>query len=604
MCGIFGSTIKGIDCKKAVACLAHRGPDDFGIYSDENGISLCQTRLAIIDLSPGGHQPMWNGDNSIGIIFNGEIYNYQELKKDLEEQGVQFVSKSDTEVILKAYEKFGAEYFSKLRGMWALVIYDKKKNTLVFSRDYFGIKPLLLSETSEGLLFGSEARTILQNLKSVTPNTDKYYLYYNFGFFPGKDTAYKEIRKVLPGEVLTYDLEKKVFSSTHLSLKNSNEKVLEESSAVNVVDKGLRDTIEKHFIADVPVGVLLSGGNDSSLIASISKSLGKQPLCFNIAIEGSKDSEYAEKVAKYLDLPFESLKVSSEVFKDQYQKILNHLDEPTADVSYIPTSLVFSMIKGKSKVVLSGEGGDELFGGYGRHGRLYDIKEFKEQGFIIDKFLYAKNSLNFLNPLLARIRQKLLGSSQVALRYLLLGRNIDLNIKEEDTVKYLEHYYNSHWYHKLIPANLFFDLFFYLPGNLMQKADICSMFSSIESRVPFLDKEFFKVSSSLDNKFRLSSEYREKKILKKVMEKYLPKELIYRPKQGFGIKIGKFGNFVLEDLEKAILYHKQNAKVLGIIDSGLEGVVEVKNAKVILDKFPRFAYALITNHQVMQKYLK
>lgn len=604
MCGIFGSTVKGIDVQKAVDCLAHRGPDDFGIWTGNEGITLAQTRLAIIDLSPGGHQPMWNEDNSIGIIFNGEIYNYQELKDDLEKKGVVFRSKSDTEVILKSYEKFGVEYFSNLRGMWAFVIYDKRKNKLVFSRDYFGIKPLYIADTNEGLIFSSEVRSILPSLSTVTPNTSMYHLYYNFGFFPGEETCYKEVKKVLPGSVLQYDLHTKQFTKSHLKLEVEKSVTDNVQEAIQKLQDGLRDSVEHHFVSDVPVGILLSGGNDSSFIAALSKELGKNPTCYNISIEGSLDNEYAVKVAEHLGLPFVTLKITEEVFKEQYGKVLEHLDEPTADVSFIPTSLVFSLIKGKSKVVLSGEGGDELFGGYGRHSKLVDVTEFKEEGKIWDKYLYAKNSLDFLNPLLSRVRMKLVKASSIAFRYLYFGRNIDVGIQEEKTVQYMEMYYKNHWYHSLIPVNLFFDLFFYLPYNLMYKADICSMFSSIEGRVPFLDKEMFRIASGISPRLRLSEAYTEKKILKKAMEKYFPHDLIYRQKTGFGIKIGKFGDFVLRDLQDAIKYHQEHKEALGIVESGLLSVVHVKNAETLLTKFPRFAFALITNHKVMKKYAK
>ncbi len=601
MCGIFGTTIKNTTSERAYIALAHRGPDDKGEWKNEK-ILLFQTRLAIIDLSSGGHQPMLSNDGNLVLIYNGEIYNYKELKGELEKEGLSFQSQSDTEIILKGFEKYGESFFDRLRGMYAIAIYDQKKNILTLTRDQFGIKPLLYSKVGEDIIFGSEVKALASYLPKLSANTEKYFLFYNFGYFPGSETSFKEIKKVLPGEVLSFNLLLHTLESKFVELHSYHPENIGIEEATTLIQNSLKDSVKKHFVSDVPVGLLLSGGNDSSFIAALAKEAGKRPTCFNVSIQGSLDNDYAEKVAKFLDLPYEKIEIKEKEFQNEYIRILETLDQPTSDVSFIPTSLVYKTIEGKSKVVLSGEGGDELFGGYLRHKDFSDLEEMNFNSFLPDLSYISKKSLGILNPLVNKIRNPLLSFESLGSRYLYKGRQIDISVNQKETLKFLEGYYNSHPYKKSIQPNLFFDLFMYLPDSLMYKGDTSSMIHGIEGRTPFLDKNLFESISKINPKLRLSKEFQNKKIMKLAMEKYLPKELIYRKKTGFGININKYKELVLPDLLNAIDFHNKNKEALAIRVCGLEGVLTKGNAKVILRKYPRFAFALITNYKVMSRY--
>lgn len=588
----------------AFAGIAHRGPDDKGEWRNEK-ILMCQTRLSIIDLSSGGHQPMLNDNGNLVIVFNGEIYNYSDLKKDLESQGVHFKSKSDTEVILRGFEKYGEDFFVKLRGMWAFAIYDSNKDTILLSRDQFGIKPLYYAKTGSQIVFGSEIKAVIPYLQNLNPNSSNYFTFLNLGYFPGEHTSFDEIKKVLPGEIIYFDCNSGKKTSKFVDLPKAESFFVEDiNTASDLIQKGLIDSMEKHFVSDVPVGLLLSGGNDSSFIASLSKELGKTPTCFNVSIEGSLDNNYAEKVAKHLNLPFESIKIKNREFEEQYNKIWEIIDQPTSDVSFIPTSLVYSLIKGKSKVVLSGEGGDELFGGYLRHRKFSAIEEMSFSNFFPDFSRLSKQSLGFTNPIINRMRDLFGIFESMGSLYLYNSRQIDLGIKQREMLKFFDEYYNNHPYKKYIQPNLFFDFFMYIPHSLMYKGDMSSMAYGIESRVPFLDKEFFKIISSISPRMRLSKEFTDKNIIKKTMLRYLPEELVYRKKTGFGININNYGDLVIKDLLKAIEFHVENKSAFGILDAGLESVIKKENVKILLKKYPRFAFALISNHKVMKDYVK
>ncbi len=603
MCGILGTTknISKESFEKILSEISHRGPDDVGVV-ENNGVFLGHRRLSIIDLSNSGHQPMLSDDGSISLVFNGEIYNFIELKKELESSGVIFKSKSDTEVILKGFEKYGEKFLNKMRGMWAVAVYDLNKNTITLSCDHFGIKPLYYSEDSDGIVFGSETKSIIPVLSKITANTSNYFLYYNFGYFPGEMTCFNEIKKVLPGQIISFNLSLKTTAKMFIDLPTSGISIKDEDGAIKNVIDGMTDSVKKHFISDVPVGILLSGGNDSSFLVAISKKNGERPICFNVDIEGSLDNKYAESVAKYLDLPFEKISINENEFEKQYKKIWDILDQPTSDVSFIPTSLVYSSIRGKSKVVLSGEGGDELFGGYLRHLDFSRFDGMSFNSFFPDLGYLSKFSIGFLNPIINRLRNIFSGFESLGSLYLYRSRQIDVGIKQKETLLFMRDYYQNHHYKEKIQPNLFFDMFMYLPGSLMYKGDMASMAYGIENRVPFLDKDFFNTISQIDPGFRLSNNWTSKKIMKKAMEQYLPKDLIYRKKTGFGLNINKYKRLVLEDLFLAIEFHKKWKKELGIIDSGLELIIKKDMASIILKKYPRFAFSLISNYKVMSRY--
>lgn len=610
MCGLAGFTYNNNKkIEKGLELIKKRGPDSSGIFCDEN-ISIGHRRLSIIDLTENGNQPFASHDKNLIIAFNGEIYNFKELRENFPDHiKSKFKSKSDTEVILYGYELYGIDFFSKMRGMWAVVLYDKKKNKIILSRDYFGIKPLYYAVLDNILYFGSEMKVLVNFIEKKEPNTEYYFQYFNLGYFIPPETCYKNIKKVLPGEILIWNLKEKCIIKGHAKLiekKSKIEYVENIDEAVKNVEQVMIDSVASHFISDVPVGLLLSGGNDSSLLAALSVAVGKKPIAYNLNIRNSTDSRYAEKISAILGLELVKFNMTDELLEKQYEKIWDFVDEPIADSSIIPTSLIYSFIKGKAKVVISGEGGDEMFGGYVRHNYFARLKNItlnnKKINFLNKLEIVNKFSFEYSNPVINRLRNHLLNYriDDLIGSYLAYTKIIDLPIYYKKIRKSLFNYYNE-----LIdvnkPANLFFDRWLYLPNDLMYKNDMASMAYSIESRLPLLDKKLFNVLQEINPEFCLSPEFSRKFLLKKVMEKYLPSEFIYRPKKGFSFSFEKYGiRSFNNDLKEALIFHKQNADNFGLSASGLLKLLSPDYSDLIIKKFQSFAFAMVSNYKIFK----
>ncbi|MBI2042617.1 MAG: asparagine synthase (glutamine-hydrolyzing) [Candidatus Nealsonbacteria bacterium] len=606
MCGIVGFT--GDNQSKidaSLELLSHRGPDAKGVFKDDK-VCLGHTRLSILDLSANAGQPMIEEKNGAVLTYNGEIYNFKELQRDLIERGWHFKSESDTEVLLKGYLQYGIDFFSRLRGMWAFAIYDKQKNLIILSRDCFGIKPLYYAVRRDNLYFASEMKAMLVLLGSVSPNREYFFQFFNLGYFMAPQTCYKEVKKIEPGNILIWDIAKKELTQSMIRFVESvsgDSHYLSFDDAVEALDQKLEDSLKSHFVSDVPVGLLLSGGNDSSLLAALSKKSGFNPVAYNLSIGRNTDSDYARKVSNRLGLELVQEEMSEKSLREQYEKIWEFLDEPFADISIIPTSLIFSVISGKAKVVLSGEGGDELFGGYLRALKMAGKTAVKRGNPLAAGLngLYGANrlSLEFFNPLLNRLKGKLLDNFQddIIGSYLKNIRLIDYPVFEEPIRKSL---YDS--YRKSASPNLFFDRFVYLPNDLMYKADIASMRYSVESRVPLLDKPLFNfIIKEINPMFCLSPKYTKKIILKKVLEKYLPKEFIYRSKKGFAFsfKDHPFPEFAA-DVKEAMRFHQKNASFFGFKKANL---FNAGNSAILIRKYDRFAFALVANWKIIRNIL-
>ncbi len=615
MCGIIGITKKNPEAiRKSLFLIRHRGPDGEGVFCDEN-ISLGHRRLAILDLSSNASQPMLSPDGNLAIVYNGEIYNFKDLKEDLIKKGYEFKSTGDTEVILRGYQEYGTDFFSQMRGMWVLAIYDKKQSCLVLARDFFGIKPLFYFIEKNVLNFASEIKSLIPLISKIDPNSDYYFQLFNLGYFCAPETGYKNIKKLEPGEILVWDLAaKKVKSKEKINLPEGEIKTDYLDSfeqAADVLDEILKDSVKAHYVSDVPVGLLLSGGNDSSLIAALSVASGQKPIAYNLNIKNSLDFEYAKKVSQHLGLELVSLEMTEELLEKQYEKIWQIIDEPIAESSFIPTSLIYSAIASKTKVVLSGEGGDELFGGYRRYEKVAFHSLIRPDNGIVNFFNLLTSgtnsaSLKLLNPFLNRARNLIFDKlvNDIIGSYLINARIIDFPFEYKKLRKYLFDFYQAPGTNfKISQPNLFLDNFLYLPNDLMYKNDMSSMAYSIEARVPFLDSQVFKaVASRIKPEYRLSPQALQKKILKKVMAKYLPRDLIYRPKKGFSFSFKKycFKSFQA-DFNKAIEFHKQNLDVFGLAGSRLGKVIKPENAKILMDKYPSFAFALVSNWKIFGK---
>ncbi len=591
MCGILGQANKSAAFDKAFGQLSHRGPDGEG-RAEFGSVIFGHKRLSILDLSARSSQPMTLHQGKLAITFNGEIYNFAELRSELEKDGVHFLSTGDTEVILKGYERHGIDFFKRLQGMWAFAIYDaRSQEKIILNRDPFGIKPLYYSLCGKGntLVFGSELRSVASCVPELRPNKKAYAWFFNFGYFAAPDTCYEEVSKLEPGRIVSYDLiSRSVRNEGHVELFHPDQSFPDLRTAVT-------EAVRAHYVSDVPVGVLFSGGTDSSLIAAVSKSIGYSPTLFHVEIPGSADVAFAKKIAEHIGLPFEAVKMDPEVFVGEYEKILNSIDEPNGDLSLFVTHLLYSLVAGKSKVVLGGEGGDELFGGYYRHGILKG-KRFLDNALVHG--LYSVVDLLPVSPVKNRLfalLSKLPVSTNLAEAYVYEARMHPYGGSVSSLAKEMEGRVFSEDAEVGVSEYLHPDLLLYLRNSLMYKGDISSMRYSIEARTPFLDRKLFSFLNSYKNGRYAEEQVSRKSDLKGLLAEYVPANLVSRPKSGFSFPIHEMKNDHFEsDVKNAVVYHIENASLFGM-SRGLVRFLGKTDTSVLLEKYPRLAFALLTN---------
>lgn len=542
MCGINGiinktSTVLPASIERMNRSIRHRGPNDNGYYCDQN-IGLGHTRLSIMDLSSRGHQPM-SYDN-VTISYNGEVFNFEEIRQDLESKGYTFDSTSDTEVILKAYHCYGIECIERFNGMFALAISDKKKKKLFLIRDRFGIKPLYLYKSSMEIIFSSEIKAILTHDLPLTLNEIAIKQYLTLLYIPHPNTPYNEIEKLPPGyyyEIDTTTLE--IVSHQYWELKPEvNPHSFSEQ--VKLTKDILKDAVQKRMISDVEVGSFLSGGVDSSLITAIASTMtDKKIQTFSIGFSGAgsyfDESAYALQVAKKFGTNHHVLHIDLQNAMDDLDEIIYHLDEPIADTSTLLNFQLAKLTKEHVSVALSGLGGDELFGGYNRH----------------QASIYSSYLDKVPQPLLAVLKQ-LSGSSSQQRTKGLSNRLRHLNkllmsVKQSPSQSYhhMISYYDElihlipelHMYPKEhLNSILLYDIKYYMNDNLLMFTDKMSMAHALEVRVPFLDYRLVKHAFTMPQKYKTTF-FNTKHILKEIALEYLDKEVVYRRKQGFAAPI-------------------------------------------------------------------
>jgi len=548
VCGIVG--ISGNDpdrVAKMLASIRHRGPDDEGIFSDAK-ISLGHVRLAIIDLSPRGHQPM-EFDNLV-LVFNGEIYNYKEIRRELAGEGYTFLSDSDSEVVLKAFHRWGVEAIQKFRGMFAFAIYDKEAPKLYLFRDRVGVKPLYYHFDGTRFAFASELRALME---VVPKRIDKGALasFLQFGYIRQEPSIFEGVKKLQPGYYLEYD-----FSSIKLSQYwdlQLQEQSIQEQRAIEELHELLIEGFSYRMVSDAPVGVFLSGGVDSSLVASLLQKHYGNIRTFTIGFDekGYDESGYGEAVANHIGSEHTTKILKLEEAKEILRDFCTIYDEPFGDSSGIPTYLVSRVAKEAGvKVVLSADGGDELFCGYERYWWSYNLGS-KIRRVPKELRLFGAGLLELLGPFLEYLPIK---NMEHKLAFL---KNV---LKKESWQELYETFisnYRSSELEKLLGVRLPFtpDRYFamgeqihpmqgmmawdfknYLPDDILVKVDRATMAHSIEGREPMLDHRIVEYAAKLP--FHLKyKDGQSKYILKKILEGYLPRELIYRKKMGFGIPI-------------------------------------------------------------------
>lgn len=576
MCGIagffdFSKTISSKELEQQIfqmtQSLFHRGPDDGGTWSnEEQGIGLGMRRLAIQDLSAAGHQPMTSKNGRYVIVYNGEIYNARELRSLLEKEGLNFYGHSDTEVVLEACACWGVrEIASQLIGMFAFGIWDKKEKTLTLVRDQLGIKPLYYGTIGKTLLFGSELKALLacKNFDK-TLNVEALHNYFKYNFIPAPHTIYQNIYKLLPGTLITFDEQGKeknqVFWDPQRVIQEGislREKQFHDNSTVDAFEELLKDSIKRQMVSDVPLGAFLSGGVDSSTVVAIMQSLSDRPIkTFTIGVdeEGFDETTYARAIAHHLKTDHHELILTPQDVTSIIPDLPKYFDEPFADSSQIPTYLVSKLARESVKVVLSGDGGDELFAGYNRHriaSQMQNIYRFLPLAFrrVIGNSLKLKSEdfwdkiipssilpqagdkfYKFSNILEAKDAKELY-------EILLSQRKTSKNINLESTTVNIFHPETQ--FSSFMDSIQYWDLTKYLPDDILTKVDRASMAVGLEARVPLLDHRLVSFSWGLpvNMKIRRST---TKWILREVLYRYVPKNLIERPKMGFGLPLGKW----------------------------------------------------------------
>jgi asparagine synthase (glutamine-hydrolysing) len=557
--------------------IRHRGPDGEGTYLN-GGVGLTMRRLAIIDIE-GGQQPIHNRDHTAWIVFNGEIYNYRELRERLEKLGHTFYTNSDTEAIVHAYDQYGADCPKHLRGMFAFAIWDVRTEELFLARDRVGKKPLLYSLVNNQLIFGSEFSALLEHpdiSRDIAPEAIHYYL--SFMCVPAPLTAYRAIRKLEPGHSLRYTPGGEVKIERYWQPDFSKKIKIDEEEAGERALELLRDAVRVRLMSEVPLGAFLSGGIDSSTVVALMSELSSSPVkTFSIGFEEQDFSElhHARRVAEHVGADHHEFIVRPDAM-EILPTLVEHYGEPYADSSSIPTYYVARETRQHVTVALNGDGGDECFAGYERYAAMRLAERYRKIPGLVREGV-IKQAVNLLPSSELRrgrirsVKRFLQAASlQPVERYLRWVSVLDRAAKDElytDDFRREMSAYDpasliSPWFAHangagVVDASLLTDTMTYLPNDLLVKVDIASMAVSLEARSPFLDHHVIEFAASLPEHLklrRLTTKY----LLKRTLKKLLPAENITRSKMGFGVPVGHWfrGNmqaFLRENLfsEKA-----------------------------------------------------
>lgn len=566
MCGICGyigkKAITDEELLEMNNTMLHRGPNDGGIWkgkmSDGYSVGLAQRRLSIVDLTQRGHQPMTSKDGKYVIVFNGEIYNYREIGENLKKKGYFLESNCDTEVILSAYIEYGEKCISMFNGMFAFAIFDMIKNQIVFARDRIGKKPLYYYFDKENLIFGSELKPILKNKQfRKSLRTDLILRYLCNQYINGPETIFENTFKLLPGTYLIYKnqhIEKKVYWNLYDTyLKASNNKILNYEEAKYELSKVLEDAIQKRMIADVPVGVFLSGGVDSSLIASLAQKNSTKPIkTFSIGFfeKERNEADRAKKIAEYLGTEHSELYISENDMLESIEEMVKYYDEPFADPSQLPMMILSKMAKRDVTVALSGDGGDELFCGYEMYDYIYMAQRLDRVAGIVDNIMRTvhleqiKNSSFFPKEAKALLNnrdentkvQLFTDLPEEYAKRMVRGcsKKAKYDIEKEIQI--------NNWQER----RMILDMLSYLPEDILTKTDRASMRYSLEVRCPILDYNLVECAFRIPHWYKYNKA-NKKYILKDLLYENVPTKLFDTKKRGFGVPLGKWLRMYLKD---------------------------------------------------------
>lgn len=544
--------------------IMYRGPDGSGEYID-GPVGLGHRRLTIIDTHNRSNQPMVSSDEEHIICYNGEVYNYLELKKSLHEKGVDFKTSSDTEVLLHMYREFGDQCVTQFNGMFSFAIWDKRKKSLFISRDRLGIKPLFYKEDEQGIIFSSELKSILALSPKTSVNKKLIDSYMSLGYCPTNKTLFDGIYKLEPGHSLTIE-NKKISISPYWDIEYDKKKDLGEEYYIKQTQDLFEDAVKLQLRSDVPLGVFLSGGIDSSAVVAMMNKLGAKKIkTFSVAWDhGNKfnETEYARKISKQFETEHHEYMMTAKDFIAFLPDYIKHMDEPVTEAAAISLYYLAKKAKEHVTVVLSGEGSDEVFGGYPIYRYLDIVSKYKKIPYSLRKFM-----INPFIRLLGVKWKKYADLSELTLEDSYFGVSFQNSkyksqlytpsfAKEAEsftTSKALSTYYKKSQPHDDQSRMQYLDYKTWLADDLLVKADRMSMAASLELRVPFLDHRLIDFTAKMPSHYR-SKKGQDKYIIKKAMEPYLSDEILYRKKMGFPTPLailfrGELTHFVKEILD-------------------------------------------------------
>ncbi len=584
MCGIVGIMSSPKSCSimdisggmidTASKWISHRGPDDQGIYSDpDHGIALAHRRLSILDLSPLGHQPMASQDGSVVLVFNGEIYNFQALRAELAAQGVAFRGHSDTEVLLNLYLAEGEAMLPRLNGIFAFALWDRRNQSLLLARDALGVKPLYYAALSDSFVFASEIKAMLPLLpEGGALDFAALQRYLTFLWCPGEGTPLQSVRKLLPGEAMVVQAGriKRRWTWYQLPVLRGLSPSLSEREAVAGTLGHLRAAVHRQMVADVPLGAFLSGGLDSSAVVALARERNPDIRCFTIEADGGQeqgdadDLPYARRVAKHLGVPLDVVRIDSGRMAGDLERMVAQLDEPLADPAPLNVLYISQLAREQGmKVLLSGAGGDDLFTGYRRHHALLAERWWAWLPRPLRQGLARGNRVLDRRHALSRRLAKLFSGADLegdarlvnyfrwaeradlaALYHPDLRRALADEAAEAPMLGFLQGLPPGV---SRLERMLALEQRFFLADHNLIYTDKMSMAAGVEVRVPFLDLELVEFAARIPARFKQRG--REGKwVLKQAMEPYLPREVIYRPKTGFGAPLRRWMRHELREL--------------------------------------------------------
>jgi asparagine synthase (glutamine-hydrolysing) len=579
-CGFTGNIANREDViNEMMNKIIHRGPDSAGVHSDED-VTLGFRRLSIIDLSEGS-QPMYNEDGSLVIVFNGEIYNYQSIREKLIENGHTFKTHADTEVLIHLYEDKHEEMLNDLRGMFAFVIYDLKKKKLFAARDFFGIKPFYYTQMGGNLIFGSEIKSFLPHpdfKKEVNSVALENYLTFQYSVL--EESFFKGVYKLMPGHYLTYENGKVTTTRYFQPEFKPEEAGLQDT--IQKIEDVMQNSVEAHKVSDVEVGSFLSSGVDSSYVAATFN--GDKTFTVGFDYEKYNEIGYAETLSEKVGIENYSKIISTDEYWDSLKKVQYHMDEPLADPSAIALYFVSKLASKHVKVALSGEGADEFFGGYNIYKEPMDLAimkifpKFVRKAFagIVKALPFSFKGKNYIIRASQDLEERFIGNAKM------FSEKERETILKNPTGKYnhmeiTKPYYDFTKGQDDVTRMQFIDLNLWMVGDILLKADKMSMANSLEVRVPFLDKEVFKVASKVQSDYRVNRQA-TKYAFRMAAKSHLPEEVASKKKLGFPVPIrvwlkeDKYYNIIKEAFSSdAAKEYFNSDKIIAYLDDHKNG---------------------------------